>query len=190
MVKDTGLGSVTERLEQPAPTAEQPAGPLDPIAETATDLRDATEISDVGCNSTTEGSEQVQVPNQAQPLEDGKKRKVALHVAYIGAGYAVSSRCTQADFGNLKLLWILQLRKGQAVCQMLKFRHACISQSLRFCLDMPMPYISLQQPRCSARKHSKKYPASCLYVGHANQPRCDNYRRGFGGSYTQGRRDF
>ena len=33
-----------------------------------------------------------QTGDQNRSAEDGKKRKVALHVAYIGAGYAVSPR--------------------------------------------------------------------------------------------------
>lgn len=42
-----------------------------------------------GHSNNTNGAQQALPPKR--PDEDGKKRKVALHVAYIGAGYAVSS---------------------------------------------------------------------------------------------------
>ena len=83
--KDTGIGPVEANTAQPASTAHQPARTSEiEAAKDTEELQQTKDTSTVSANDARGTSE------QTQSVEDGKKRKVALHVAYIGAGYAVS----------------------------------------------------------------------------------------------------
>ena len=93
--KDTGIGPVEGDVAQPVPNTPAPANipERNTAGDTAAEMdtqQTGEKVNDV-IGDAREASEQAKASGQAQTLEDGKKRKVALHVAYIGAGYAVRS---------------------------------------------------------------------------------------------------
>lgn len=92
--KDTGIGPEQANSAQPGHGMQQAASTLQVKAAqdtaTDTDLQMPEKIANAADDSA-EKSNKAKATSQAQTLEDGKKRKVVLHVAYIGAGYAVSS---------------------------------------------------------------------------------------------------
>ena len=101
--KDTGIGPVEADLAQPGCTADQPESTSE--LKTAGDTAESQQTREPQTRSISDARGTL---GPAQSVEDGKKRKVALHVAYIGAGYAVCSLPSHSAFA-LALAVFLEL---------------------------------------------------------------------------------